>query len=48
MAETVTPPSKIARDEGTVETTATTTFRSLSSPTPSKASGYSARIPVRE
>ena len=48
MAETATPLSGIARDDGTVETTATTTFRGLSSPTSLKASGDSAQDPSGE
>ena len=48
MAETATPLSGIAGDGGTVETTATTTFRGLSSPDPLKASGDSAQDPSGE
>ncbi len=38
MAETATPLSGITRDDGTVETTASTIFRSLSSLASLKAS----------
>ena len=45
MAETATPHSGIARDEGTIATTATTTFRGLRTPASLKASWDSAQDP---
>ena len=48
MAETATPLSGFARDDGTVETTATMIFRDLSSLASLKASGDSAQDPSRE
>ncbi|MCY3596134.1 MAG: hypothetical protein OXG71_01660 [Rhodospirillales bacterium] len=48
MAETATPRGRIARNDRTVETAATTTFRGLSSPGLLKASGDSAQDPSLE
>ena len=48
MPETAAPPSGIARDCGTVETTVTTTFRGPSSLASMKASGDSAQGPSLE
>ena len=42
------PPSRIAYDDGTIETTATTISRGVSTPTSLKASGDSAQDPSRE
>ena len=48
MAESATPFSRSARDAGTVETTATTTFRGLNSRASLEAGGDSAQDPSRE
>ena len=48
MAETAAPLSRIVRDDETVEITATTTLRGLSSLASLKASGDSAQHPSRE
>lgn len=45
MAETVTPPGRIAGNQGTVATALTTTFRGLGSTASLKASADVARDP---